>query len=110
MKEEDAEFCLSFKRDKIPFSNMEKTTIEIESGHLPDEFIYAIGELIKKHNKPAELFWPHSRRSSNLYIERLPMPSLIDKIKNDGYNKPHKEGYPDISTIGELVMPKPPKE
>jgi len=47
----DAMYCLTFWRKKIPFSNMEKLIIEIETGILPQEFIYDIGKLIEKYEK-----------------------------------------------------------
>jgi hypothetical protein len=42
-------FCVGFYREKIPFSNIEKMVIEIETLHLPNEFVYEIGDLIRKY-------------------------------------------------------------
>jgi hypothetical protein len=51
MKEEDAMYCIGFHREKIPYSNIEKMVIEIETGHLPDEFVYDVGKLIVKYER-----------------------------------------------------------
>jgi hypothetical protein len=50
-KPNDAMWCVSFHRNKIPYSNIEGLTIEIETLHLPDEFVKDVTLLINKYIK-----------------------------------------------------------
>jgi len=47
----DAIYAMSISRETIPYSNIEKTTLEIETGHLPIEFMRDVGRLIAKYEK-----------------------------------------------------------
>jgi hypothetical protein len=50
-KSNDAMWCISFHRKTIPYSNIEGLTIEIETLHLPDEFVREVAQLINKYVK-----------------------------------------------------------
>lgn len=47
--EYDAEFSMSITRELIPYSNVHRLTIEIESFRLPDDFYHEVANLIGKY-------------------------------------------------------------
>ena len=51
VKYTDAMYVICFWHEKIPFSNIEKAVIEIETGPLPKQFFYDVGKLVEKYEK-----------------------------------------------------------
>ena len=47
--EHDAEYAMFIKREVVPYSNIHKLTIDIESFRLPDDFLYEVANLIGKY-------------------------------------------------------------